>query len=92
MTECTTAADLFPACKSRKVEVDFEGGDITSDAGSLLVRQVDRKLGLTRDLSKRLADPRRKSSCRHSQLAMYRHDLQCRLRNRDTRFSQGIVG
>ena len=44
--ECTTTTDLFPACKSRKIEVDFEEGDITSDAGILLPRQVDRKIGL----------------------------------------------
>ncbi len=30
---------------------------MTSDAGSLLLRQVDRKLGLTRDLDKVLRDP-----------------------------------
>ncbi|NQT21519.1 MAG: IS1380 family transposase [Planctomycetes bacterium] len=75
MAECTTTTDLFPACKSRKVEVDFNGGDITSDAGSLLLRQVDRKIGLTRDLNKVLRDPRRKGSCEHTQLAMYRQRI-----------------
>ena len=75
MTECTTTPDLFPACKSRKVDVDFKGGDITSDAGSLLLRQADRKLGLTRDLNKVLHDPRRKGSCEHSQLTMLRQRI-----------------
>lgn len=75
MAECTTTTDLFPACKSRKVEVDFEGGDITSDAGSLLLRQMDRKIGLTWDLNKVLDDPRRKGSCEHTQLAMLRQRI-----------------
>jgi len=75
MSDCTTIPDLFPACKSRRIDVDFEGGDITSDAGSLLIRQVDRKLGLTRDLNKVLHDPRRKGSCEHTQLAMYRQRI-----------------
>jgi hypothetical protein len=75
MTECTTTPDLFPACKSRKVEVDFKGGDITSDAGSLLLRQADRKLGLTRDLNKVLHDRRRKGSCEHSQLTLLRQRI-----------------
>ena len=75
MTQCTTTADLFPACKSRKIDVDFEGGDITSDAGSLLLRQVDRKIGLTKDLNKALRDPRRRGSCEHTQLAMYRQRI-----------------
>jgi hypothetical protein len=75
MAKCTTSTDLFPVCKSRRIEVDFSGGDITSDAGSLLVRQVDRKLGLIRDLDKVLRDPRRKGSCEHTQLAMYRQRI-----------------
>lgn len=75
MTECITSRDLFPACKSRKVQFDFKGGDITSDAGSLLLRQVDRKVGLTRDLNKVLRDPRRKGSCEHTQLTMYRQRI-----------------
>ncbi|MCK5850445.1 MAG: IS1380 family transposase [Kiritimatiellae bacterium] len=58
---------MFPALKSKKIDFDFEGGDITSDAGSLLVRQVDRKLGLTRDLNEVLHDPRREKSCIHTQ-------------------------
>ena len=75
MTKCTPTTDLFPACKSRKIEVDFNGGDITSDAGSLLIRQADRKLGLTRDLNKVLDDPRRKASCDHTQVAMWRQRI-----------------
>ena len=72
MAKSTTTAELFPACKSRKINVDFEGGEIASDAGSLLLRQMDRKLGLTRDLSKVLDDPRRKASCEHTLLPMLR--------------------
>lgn len=72
MTKRKASDALFPACKSRKVEVDFEGGDISSDGGLLLVRQVDRHLGLTRRASRRLADPRRRERCEHSTLTMLR--------------------
>ncbi|WP_211227198.1 transposase, partial [Saccharospirillum impatiens] len=44
--------------KRRKVEVDFTGGDLTSDAGLVLFREVDKKLGLSRQLDKVLDDPR----------------------------------
>jgi hypothetical protein len=72
MTVCTTTADLFPACKSRKVEVDFEGGNVTSDGGIVLVRQADRRIGLMRAVSRGLRDPRRQKSVVHPWLALLR--------------------
>jgi hypothetical protein len=45
--------------------VDFNGGDVTSDGGVLLLRQVDRRLGLTRALRDALHDPRRQKSVEH---------------------------
>lgn len=65
MTNCSKQLSLFPSCKSRKVEINFNGGDITSDGGGLLLRQADKKLGLSRDVSSLLTDPRRKKSCEH---------------------------
>ena len=38
VTECTQESFDFPACKRRKVEASFEGGDITSDGGVLLLQ------------------------------------------------------
>jgi hypothetical protein len=58
MTNCTGKLFEFPACKRRKVEAEFSGGDVTSDGGILLLRQVDRRLGLTAAVSKFLKDPR----------------------------------
>ncbi len=62
----------FPGCKGRKVEADFSGGNVTSDAGVLLVRQVDRLLGLTASVAPLLPDPRRQASCEHTVLSMLR--------------------
>lgn len=72
MTKCTTEPDLFPALKSRKITLDFGGGDISSDGGSLLLRQVDRRIGLTQAVDRALGDPRRRASCSHRQLQMLR--------------------
>jgi hypothetical protein len=47
------------------LHVDFGGGEVTSDGGVLLVRQADRKLGLTKQLAKVLSDGRRQASCDH---------------------------
>lgn len=42
----------------RKLTVDFDGGEITGDAGLVLVREFDERLGLTRGLGKLVADAR----------------------------------
>ncbi len=70
MTNCTQQSFLFPACKRRVVEASFDGGDITSDGGVLLLRQVDRYLGLCTAVSAALDDPRRRASCAHDTLAL----------------------
>lgn len=67
MTECTPELIGFPTSKSRRVQADFSGGDLSSDGGALLLRQADRRLGLTRELARRLHDPRRQASCEHRQ-------------------------
>ena len=40
MTECITKQLTFSFMKKQRVTVDFEGGEITSDSGLLLVRQA----------------------------------------------------
>ena len=52
MTECNTSnstfqADLFPSLKGRKIKVDFDGGNVSSDGGVLVLKQVDNKLHLS---------------------------------------------
>ncbi len=75
MTDCNLEPIRFPRCKGRLVEVGFSGGAITSDGGALLLRQVDRMLGLTDRATQALTDPRRKASCRHSLRTMFRHQV-----------------
>src|SRR5882672_3501654 len=47
-TECTPTLFEFEAVERRAVVARFDGGDITSNAGALLLGQVDRGLGLMR--------------------------------------------
>jgi hypothetical protein len=64
----------------RVVEAAFDGGDIVSDGGSLLLRQVDERIGLTRMAAAALGDQRRKASIRHelrSLLAQRVYGLCC---------------
>ncbi len=51
MTQCATNQLTFPYYKKRTLSVDFEGGEITSDAGLLLIRQADDRLRLVKGLT-----------------------------------------
>ena len=42
MTICNTTQLALQGFSTRKIEVDFKGGEVTSDAGVMLLREVDR--------------------------------------------------
>jgi hypothetical protein len=57
------------------VEAKFNGGDITSDGGVLLLRQVDQRLTLSAAVASALEDPRRQASCQHDAVSLIRQRL-----------------
>lgn len=66
-----TSSPQFATCKRRRVDVSFDGGDISSDAGgAILLREAERQLDLIGEVSRRLDDPRRRKSIQHSTKAM----------------------
>ena len=67
MTDCTTQPLLFTTVDRRQIVADFKGGDLTSDGGLPLLREVDRKLGLLDALDAAIHDPRRPLFTRHDQ-------------------------
>jgi hypothetical protein len=75
MTNCNLKAIHFSPFKGKKIVVNFDGGDITSDGGLLLLRETDKKLGLTKELSKILPDSRHQSYCNHGILEMLRQRI-----------------
>jgi len=72
VTVCSTKIIEYARCKGRKVQAQFNGGDITSDGGVMLLRAVDRRLQLTKRIAATLNDPRCSSKTRHSLLHMLR--------------------
>ena len=42
----------------KAVDLDFDGGRLSSDAGMVLLKDIDEQLGLTRNLAAVLSDPR----------------------------------
>ena len=65
MTECNRGPLVFSNLSRRKICADFDGGRLTSDAGGLLLREVDRQLELTQGLAECIADPRDPAKIRH---------------------------
>jgi hypothetical protein len=51
MPNCNPPEFHFHSFDRRKIEASFEGGEVSSDGGLLLVRQMDARLGLIKDLS-----------------------------------------
>ena len=58
MTECNAVAVEFSSLGRKKMIADFAGGDLTSDGGLPLLREVDRRIGLIDALDDAIADPR----------------------------------
>ncbi|HUW83388.1 MAG TPA: transposase, partial [Phycisphaerae bacterium] len=70
MTEGTSSKLVFSRLKRQKVEGYFDGGRLTSDAGAMLLREVDRRLGLTSALAACITDPRCVRRIRHDRHRM----------------------
>ena len=72
MTKRITTSIEFTSCKRRKVQANFGGGEITSDAGVMLLSEIDKKLKLTQRIAGALNDTRCQGKCRHSMLDLLR--------------------
>jgi len=66
MPKCTKDKIDFGCVGRRVIDADFSGGDLSSDGGLLLLRQVDRHLGLSRAAAAAIPDPRDPERIRHS--------------------------
>jgi Transposase DDE domain group 1 len=75
MTECSQLGFELPGFSGRKIEGNFEGGNVSSDGGLVLLRQVDRWIGLTKSLAKRLPDKRDPDKIEHSLESMLRQRI-----------------
>jgi len=65
-TECTPTQLEFHPFGKRQVIGRFDGGRLTSDGGGLLLREVNRRLGLLERLGDCFTDHRNPNSVEHS--------------------------
>ena len=67
MTHRTTPPVSFSSVRRRELVAEFTAGHITSDAGLLLLREADRRIGLTAALDAAIPDPRSPERIVHPQ-------------------------
>ena len=75
MPDCAQTFLNFPSFDRRKIEASFTGGNVSSDGGLMLLRQADRRLGLTRALDAVLHDPRNPDLITHRQIDLLRQRI-----------------
>src|SRR4051794_29704289 len=56
---------VFPAVANRDIVARFDGADLTTDAGVLLLAQADKKLGLIHAMAGVVSDKRQQGKIRH---------------------------
>jgi hypothetical protein len=74
-TDCYQQSFDFQALGRRRVEVDFSGGHLSSDGGCLLLREVDRTVGLGEKLAKCFTDFRDQRFVEHRLPVMLRQRI-----------------
>ena len=65
-TECNPTLFQFEPVESKNVVAGFDGGTITSDAGALLLGQLDRGLGVIRRMAACFTDRRDPTLIEHT--------------------------
>ena len=70
MTDATPLPFDLPSVHRKKLTVDFAGGTQSSDAGLLLLRQAERRLGVCGRLAAAMPDRRDPSRIQHEMFEM----------------------
>ena len=65
MSDCSPHQLCFPPIAGQTIRADFEGGALSSDFGALLLRGIDRQIGLTERLTAASQDKRHQSYIDH---------------------------
>jgi hypothetical protein len=75
MTECKPTLFPFQDLGSRQVLADFHGGHITSDAGALLLRELEAQLGLLEPFAACFTDHRDPQRIEHALLTLLKQRI-----------------
>jgi hypothetical protein len=72
MKDCTTQLLLFKGLSSKKIEADFNGGEVSSDAGLLFLREVENQIRLISKMTDSLRDRRHPGYVKHQLLELFK--------------------
>jgi Transposase DDE domain group 1 len=72
MAEGALVLCCLPPIAGRMVHANFDGGRLTSDAGVLVLAEIERRLGIAERLARCLADPRCPARVHHTLVEMIR--------------------
>lgn len=96
MPKCTESRIGFGKLGRRVIEADFSGGELSSDGGLMLLRQVDERIGLTRAAARVLSDPRDPGRIRHTMRELLDQSVRDRAGSQrgddDPRVRRGLAG
>ena len=65
-TQCSEGKLIFHHLDSREVVARFDGGEITSDAGAILLREVEKRTGILGRMSACFEDHRDPERIEHT--------------------------
>ena len=72
MTEWNDETLSFSRCRRRRVWADFLGVSISSNGAMLLLREMERRLGLVKRVARSLGEARQRGKVRHEVVTMLR--------------------
>jgi hypothetical protein len=75
MKDCTKQLLLFKGLSNKKIEVDFNGGEVSSDAGVLFLREVENRIGLISKMTDSLRDRRHPGYVKHQLLELFKQRI-----------------
>ena len=73
--ECNDELFSFQSFDRRKIEASFTGGEVSSDGGVMVLREADRRLGLTAAFAAAVPDPRHPRCIVHEQVTLVRQRI-----------------
>lgn len=75
MKDCIKQLFLFKDISNKKIEVDFNGGEVSSDAGLLFLREVESRIGLISKMTNCLQDRRHPGYVKHQFLDLLKQRI-----------------